>query len=126
MLSNPGMICDKIESWYFSLNVIHQRQQSIPGFVLFTFFNSLLWLLQPVLTPLCFVLAWGFILMLLWTIISAGKSAIKQGQTMRQIPCPNCQFFTNDHRLKCTIQPMIANTEQAIYCQDYSPRSGLN
>jgi hypothetical protein len=42
---------------------------------------------------------------------------------MHKIPCPNCQFFTNDHRLKCTIKPLIANTEDAISCQDYCSKS---
>ncbi|NBD32040.1 MAG: hypothetical protein GVY17_03475 [Cyanobacteria bacterium] len=93
---------------------------------MFTFLNSLLSLLQPLLAPLCFMIAWGFTILLIWTLLSAAYSAVKRGQTMHKIPCPNCQFFTNDHRLKCTIQPVIANTEQAISCQDYCPRSGVN
>ncbi|WP_235620712.1 hypothetical protein [Halothece sp. PCC 7418] len=56
-------------------------------------------------------------------MLSATYSAIQRGETMHKIPCTNCQFFTNDHRLKCTIQPLIANTEQAINCQDYTPHS---
>ncbi|AFZ45397.1 hypothetical protein PCC7418_3281 [Halothece sp. PCC 7418] len=90
---------------------------------MFTLINSLLSLLQPFIIPLCFVLAWGFILVLAWTLLSATYSAIQRGETMHKIPCTNCQFFTNDHRLKCTIQPLIANTEQAINCQDYTPHS---
>lgn len=92
-------------------------------FLLFNLLNSLLTPLKPLLIPLCFVTAWGFVLMLIWTLVGAAYSAVKRGQTMHKIPCPNCQFFTNDHRLKCTIQPMIANTEQAISCQDYSSKS---
>lgn len=38
---------------------------------------------------------------------------------MHQIPCSNCQFFTNDYRLKCTVNPSVANTERAINCCDY-------
>ncbi|MFB6274958.1 MAG: hypothetical protein ABEI32_02265 [Halothece sp.] len=57
--------------------------------------------------------------MLIWTLISTVYATVQRGQTMHQIPCPNCQFFTNDHRLKCTVHPLIANTEQAINCQDY-------
>ena len=101
---------------------MNQQAQSIPGSVLFTFLNSLFSLLQPFLVPLCFVLAWGFILMLGWTLLSAAYSAIKRGETMHKIPCANCQFFTNDHRLKCTVNPLVANTEQAITCQDYCPK----
>jgi len=103
-----------------------QEQQSIPGFVLITFLNSLLSLLQPFLVPLCFIVAWGFTVLLIWTLLSAVYSAVKRGETMHKIPCANCQFFTNDHRLKCTIQPLIANTEQAIDCRDYCQRSGWN
>jgi hypothetical protein len=42
---------------------------------------------------------------------------------MHQIPCAKCQFFTNDHRLKCTVNPIIANTERAICCSDYSQQN---
>ncbi|WP_322744170.1 MULTISPECIES: hypothetical protein [unclassified Coleofasciculus] len=40
---------------------------------------------------------------------------------MHQIPCAYCQFFTNDHRLKCTVNPSIASSENAINCRDYCP-----
>jgi RNA polymerase subunit RPABC4/transcription elongation factor Spt4 len=42
---------------------------------------------------------------------------------MHQIPCHNCQFFTNNYRLKCTVHPSIANTEEAIDCSDYQPKT---
>jgi hypothetical protein len=40
---------------------------------------------------------------------------------MHEIPCSECKFFTNNHRLKCTVRPTIANTEEAIDCSDYRP-----
>lgn len=79
--------------------------------------------LQPLLVPICFMIAWGFVITLSLTLFNAINDVIKRSQTMHKIPCPNCQFFTNDHRLKCTIKPLIANTEDAISCQDYCSKS---
>lgn len=92
------------------------------GLVLFPILDSLLSPLKPLLIPLCFICAWGFTLALIWTMISAVYATIKRSQTMHKIPCADCQFFTNDHRLKCTINPFIANTEEAISCADYSSK----
>ncbi|MGF1482544.1 MAG: hypothetical protein ACFB4I_24215 [Cyanophyceae cyanobacterium] len=74
---------------------------------------------QPVLVPLCFLVAWVFIALLGWTLLSAVRDAIARAKTMHEVPCTNCQFFTNSHHLKCTVRPAIANTEQAINCTDY-------
>ncbi|MDJ0580351.1 hypothetical protein [Crocosphaera sp.] len=41
---------------------------------------------------------------------------------MHKIPCSNCQYFTNDYRLKCPVNPFQASTEAAINCQDYHKR----
>lgn len=69
--------------------------------------------------PICFILTWIFLLTLASTLYSACNDTAAKAKKMHQIPCSNCQYFTNDYRLKCTIQPMIANTEQAIGCRDY-------
>lgn len=63
--------------------------------------------------------AWGFLTMLGWSLWSAIRDTTNRAQEMHQIPCSNCQFFTNDHRLKCPVNPLTANTEQAINCPDY-------
>lgn len=54
-----------------------------------------------------------------WSVISCVVSAIAQAKRMHQIPCTKCRFFTGDYRLKCTVNPSIANTEGAIGCGDY-------
>jgi hypothetical protein len=87
------------------------------------FLHGLLVLLQPLLIPICSIFAWGFILALAGTLWAAARDTTERAKTMHQIPCPHCQFFTNNHRLKCTVQPTIAHTEQAIDCSDYCPRS---
>lgn len=37
----------------------------------------------------------------------------------QQIPCSNCQFFSNNHYLKCAVHPSTVLTEQALNCADY-------
>ncbi|MBW4649530.1 MAG: hypothetical protein KME06_12700 [Kastovskya adunca ATA6-11-RM4] len=78
--------------------------------------------IEPYLVPLCFVFAWSLaalFVLTLWTSIQSGAAQLK---TMHQIPCTDCQFFTNDYHLKCTVHPSIANSEAAINCRDYCPQ----
>ncbi|MDB9345741.1 hypothetical protein PN456_17520 [Nodularia spumigena CS-586/05] len=85
--------------------------------------NFLIEAIQPLLVPLCFVAAWTLIILLassLWTAVRDGVSTAKQ---MHQIPCANCQFFTDNYRLKCTVHPSTASTEEAIDCCDYQPKT---
>ncbi|MEC4985545.1 MAG: hypothetical protein SAJ37_08135 [Oscillatoria sp. PMC 1068.18] len=76
-------------------------------------------LIQPFFVPICFVCAWILVVVFSWTIISATRDTFAKAKQMHSIPCTKCQFFTNDSFLKCTVQPTIANTEQAIQCRDY-------
>jgi hypothetical protein len=79
--------------------------------------------IEPFIVPLCFVTAWGVIILLAWSLWTATRDSVKTAQQMHKIPCPNCQFFTNNYRLKCTVHPSIANTEEAISCCDYQPKT---
>lgn len=79
--------------------------------------------IQPLFTPICFVLAWGLILLIAWVILGAIANTYKQARTMHQIPCANCHFFTGNYFLKCPVQPRIALSENAIDCPDYDPVS---
>jgi hypothetical protein len=85
--------------------------------------RSLIQAVQPFLVAICFAIAWSFTILLGWTLWSTVRDTTARAKQMHEIPCPNCQFFTNDHRLKCTVNPITANTEQAIDCSDY--RSNL-
>ena len=76
--------------------------------------------IQPFIVPVCFFFAWAFVAVLTWGAWSAIAESFTRSKRMHQIPCADCQFFTNDHRLKCTIHPTIANSEEAINCPDYS------
>ncbi|MEH2198994.1 hypothetical protein CDG77_12925 [Nostoc sp. 'Peltigera membranacea cyanobiont' 213] len=79
--------------------------------------------IQPFLVPICFVVAWTvtiFVVLSLWT---AARDSVATAKLMHQIPCTGCQFFTDNYRLKCTVRPSIANTEEAIDCSDYQPKT---
>ena len=78
--------------------------------------------MQPFLVPVCLGVAWVIIILSVLTVWSAIRDSVAQAKRMHQIPCAHCQFFTNDHRLKCTVHPAIANSENAIDCPDYCPR----
>lgn len=78
--------------------------------------------IQPYLVPICFVLAWSLVIMIVWSLFSAFADSVSRAKKMHQIPCTGCQFFTADYRLKCTVHPSIANTEDAIHCSDYQVR----
>ncbi|MTJ11506.1 hypothetical protein FJR11_02615 [Anabaena sp. UHCC 0187] len=83
------------------------------------FISFLIHGIQPFLIPICFMIAWTVIVLLLLNLWTATQATVKTAQKMHKIPCHNCQFFTNNYRLKCTVNPYIANTEAAIDCQDY-------
>ncbi|MBD2305134.1 hypothetical protein H6G17_06365 [Chroococcidiopsis sp. FACHB-1243] len=79
--------------------------------------------IQPILVPVCFVSAWAIVALIAWSLYSAVRDSVATSQKLHQIPCTNCQFFTGDYRLKCTVQPTIANTEAAITCMDYQAKT---
>lgn len=79
--------------------------------------------IQPFLVPICFLSAWGLIILFVWSLWTAARDSVEVATQMHQIPCTNCQYFTADYRLKCTVNPTIANTEEAISCLDYQPKT---
>ncbi|MBD1998732.1 hypothetical protein H6F88_06180 [Oculatella sp. FACHB-28] len=82
--------------------------------------------IQPILVPLCFVFAWSLILMAVWSVWTALQDGVANAKRMHQIPCANCQFFTGDYHLKCTVHPTMALTEEAIDCMDHQPAAEAN
>lgn len=85
-------------------------------------FNIWLWLhhlLQPLMVPVCFVIAWGVMILLCLNLWALGKEGLQVTHQLHQIPCSDCRFFTGDYHLKCTVNPKAALTEAAIDCPDY-------
>lgn len=62
------------------------------------------------------------------TLARVGQT-VRQGwqhlQQLHQIPCSRCAYFTGDYRLKCTVYPSQALTEEAIGCRDFEATSSL-
>ncbi|PHM06206.1 hypothetical protein [Nostoc sp. 'Peltigera malacea cyanobiont' DB3992] len=79
--------------------------------------------IQPLLVPICFVVAWTVTILVVLSLWTAARDSVSTAKQMHQIPCTGCQFFTDDYRLKCTVRPSIANTEEAIHCSDYQPKT---
>ncbi|MEH1892445.1 hypothetical protein [Nostoc sp.] len=79
--------------------------------------------IQPFLIPICFVVAWTVTILVVLSLWTAARDSVNTAKQMHQIPCTGCQFFTDNYRLKCTVRPSIANTEEAIHCLDYQPKT---
>jgi hypothetical protein len=79
--------------------------------------------IQPFLVLICFIAAWSITILAVWSLWSAARDSVTTAKQMHQIPCTGCQFFTDNYRLKCTVHPSIANTEDAIDCLDYQPKT---
>ncbi len=56
----------------------------------------------------------------IWLTFKKGTDYLKR---LHQIPCHACEYFTNDYRLKCTVHPIKACSEQAIACIDFEPKT---
>ncbi len=89
--------------------------------LVFTAAHHITTVLEPVLVPICSMLAWGIVILTGWNLVSATRAGLHNAQKMHQIPCANCRFFTNSYHLKCTIHPTTALSEDAINCRDYEP-----
>lgn len=76
-------------------------------------------LVRPLLLQLRIVGACYMLGICALSIISFVTDIIAQAKRMHQIPCTKCRFFTGDYRLKCTVNPELANTENAIDCNDF-------
>ncbi|HEY9644668.1 MAG TPA: hypothetical protein V6C57_29500 [Coleofasciculaceae cyanobacterium] len=79
--------------------------------------------IQPLIVPLCFVTAWGLVLLGIWSVTHALRQGIANARQMHKIPCANCQFFTQNYLLKCPVHPSTALSEAAVNCSDYEPKN---
>ena len=69
---------------------------------------------------------WSLIFLLVWSVLKTSSKGINHLKTLHEIPCSGCAFFTNDHRLKCTVHPCKALCEEAIGCRDFEPGDTYN
>lgn len=57
-----------------------------------------------------------------WSVVRASKEGAKRLKKLHNIPCYQCDFFTGDFRLKCTVNPSTACSEEALGCIDFEPK----
>jgi hypothetical protein len=69
----------------------------------------------------CFGCAWALIALLCWSAWQTCRQGIQQLKRLHGIPCSRCVYFTGDHRLKCTVHPCTAFSEDALNCVDFEP-----
>ncbi len=48
---------------------------------------------------------------------------INSENSIYELPCKTCHFYTNNNYLQCAVHPSIAMSEQAINCSDYSMKN---
>lgn len=88
--------------------------------------QGLIHIIQPLMVPICFVLAWTIVFLTGWNLWAALRDGVTRARQMHRIPCSECRFFTGDYHLKCTVHPDSALSEEAINCSDYEPAPSFN
>jgi hypothetical protein len=75
--------------------------------------------LRPLLIPICFLVAWGGLILGLWTVWALIRDSVARAKQMHRIPCADCRYFSGDYHLKCPVHPQSALSELAIDCVDF-------
>ncbi len=75
------------------------------------------------LAPLGFIFVWAFFLLLFHKIRTHTDDKVcLKSKILQKVPCKKCQFFANNHYLKCAVKPDTVLTEEAIDCSEYLPK----
>ncbi|MEH2395405.1 MAG: hypothetical protein V7K21_28390 [Nostoc sp.] len=72
---------------------------------------------------LCAFCGWTIMVLFIGSVWLTLKKGIIHLKTLHEIPCSGCEYFTNDYRLKCTVHPKKACSEEAIACIDFEPKT---
>jgi hypothetical protein len=59
------------------------------------------------------------IAVLIYARIPKRKQNLSKVRLPLTITCSRCQYFNDNHFLKCALHPVTVMTEQAVDCQDY-------
>lgn len=83
-------------------------------------------LFNEVIRPLGFPLYCLVLITLVTVFVASVCLAVRDGierlRRLHQVPCSRCAFYTGDYRLKCTVHPVTALSEEAIHCRDFEQR----
>ena len=75
------------------------------------------------LTPVSLVFSWIIFFIILRKIRTIlDNKMVFTVKDLQQVPCKNCQFYANNHYLKCAVQPSLVLTEEARNCSEYLPK----
>lgn len=78
-----------------------------------------------VLVPLCFIAIWVGLIYVIADTWKFNRKETKISRELTQLPCKKCQFFNNNHYLKCAVNPHVVMTRAANKCQDYRSRKNI-
>lgn len=74
------------------------------------------------LSPLGFIFGWIVFFIALRKIRTfLDTKMVFTIKGLDKVPCKNCKFYSNNHYLKCAVNPSIVLTEEAMNCSEYSP-----
>jgi hypothetical protein len=72
------------------------------------------------LAPLGFIFIWAVFLLLFHKMrTNVDDKVYVKSKILKKVPCKKCQFFANNHYLKCAVKPDSVLTEEAINCSEY-------
>jgi hypothetical protein len=76
------------------------------------------------LSPIALLFSWIIFFLLLQRIRTIlDNKMVFTVKGLHKVPCKNCRFYSNNHYLKCAVQPSIVMTEEAKDCSEYSPKN---
>lgn len=71
--------------------------------------------------PTAFFSFWLMYLIVSTDILKFAKHKFSLIKHLKQVPCKNCRYFTNNPYLRCAVNPSVALTSEASNCSDYCP-----
>ncbi len=75
------------------------------------------------LAPLGFILVWVIFLLVFHKIRTYRDDKVYvKSDFLTKVPCKKCQFYANNHYLKCAVKPDSVLTEKAVDCSEYTPK----
>jgi hypothetical protein len=72
------------------------------------------------LSPLGFLFGWvAFFIIMRKIRTYLDNKMVFSINGLNKLPCRNCQFYSNNHYLKCAVNPSLVLTEEAKDCSEY-------
>ncbi len=74
------------------------------------------------LSPVGLIMGWIVFFLILRKIqVFLDEKMFFTIKSLHKVPCKNCRFYSNNHYLKCAVNPSVVLTEEAMSCSEYSP-----